>query len=81
MCSDEWLEFLYDQSDCFFVFELVLHDDAEEFGIFVLFEDGVIDVQLELLFCVSGEEYCVIGFGWIWNKVVGVEVVDEVVEF
>ena len=30
---------------------------------------------------VSGEEYCVIGFGWIWNKVVGVEVVDEVVEF
>ena len=42
----EWLEFLYDQCNCFFVFELVLHDDAEEFGMFVLFEDGVIDVQL-----------------------------------
>ena len=26
-------------------------------------------------------EYAVVGFGWVWDEVVGVEVCDEVVEF
>ena len=34
-----------------------------------------------MLLCCSWVKGCVGGFGWVWDEVVVVEVVDEVVEF
>ena len=48
--------------------------------------DGfVVDLEFEieflLMFVWDGVEDGIVGFGWVWNEVVGVEIVDKLVQF
>ena len=62
------------------VFEVVLDDVAEEFCFCLLFDDFVVDTDLDW-FWIFGIEDGVVSFGWVWNEVVVMEVVDEVSKF
>ena len=74
------LQLLYDVRDCQVVFEVVFDVDSEQLRVRVLFESfGSVDVEVYL--CWDWVEDGVVGFGGVWDEVVVVEVVDEVVEF
>ena len=75
-----WLEFFDDVADGLMVFHVVLDNEAEQFGFWVLFEDFISDSELYGL-RVLGVEDGVDGLCWVRDKVVVVEVVDEVCEF
>ena len=62
------------------MFEVVLLGDSEKAGLFVLFERRCLDAELHR-FWVAGVEDGVVGFGCVWDEIVGEEVVDEVAEF
>jgi hypothetical protein len=71
-----WLESFEDGVDVVLVFEVVLDEEAEEFGFRVLLEGFGSDLELDGL-GVAGEEDRVDCFGWVGDEVVGVEVGDE----
>ena len=47
----------------------------------VVLADAEVDVVVFVCCCVWWVEGCVGCFGWVWDEVVGVEVVDEAAEF
>ena len=61
----EWPDFADDVGDGLVVFEVVLYYDAKEGGLCVLFEDGVLDGELDWVW-LSGKEEGVVGLGWVW---------------
>ena len=73
-------DFLDDVGDSLVIFEVVLHGDAQEGGVSILFEDCILDGELDWFWFVW-EEDGVVCFGWVWDQVVGVEVSDEIAEF
>jgi hypothetical protein len=78
-CVDKGLEFPDDVGDVVVEFEVVLEDEAEEFGVWFVFKGGVADGEGDVRVGVWVE--CSVGcFGWVGNEVIGVEIVDEVVK-
>jgi hypothetical protein len=72
---DGWLQLFDDVGDGLVMFQVFLDDDAEQLCLFVLLEDCFVDADLEWAWF-DGVEDGVVGFCWVWDKVVGVEVVD-----
>lgn len=60
-------------------FEVVLQDKTKYLGVMFVFKRGVADGECDVR---EGAriEGCVGGFAWVWDEVVVVEVLDEVVE-
>ena len=57
------------------LFEVVLDDVAGEFCFTVLFEDDVVDAELDGMLVLG------VGFGWVRDEVIVVEVGDEAGKF
>ena len=74
------MELLDDVVDCLVMFEVILDGVAEELCFAVFFEDGVVNFELDRFWFLRVEDG-VVGFGWVRDEVVAVEIVNEVGEF
>ena len=76
---DEGLKFFYGVCDVVMEVEVIVEDQAEEFGVGFLFERDVVDGEGDIRMG-AGVKDGIGGFGGVWDEIVVVEVSGESVE-
>ena len=74
---NNWLEFLDNFSNMYFIFQGVVNYHAEEFGVCCFFNFRVTNLNFDFFGNFWFVKDGVVGFGWVRDKVIGVEVLNE----